>query len=90
MIKGILEAIGQLVGVNIAQTILNVTVNHQFGQAQNFTRQVESVSEPTFLSFLGGESFRWFQVEIIIQVKVIQLFPVYKQVQHVVALPTDL
>jgi hypothetical protein len=51
---------------------------------------VESISESTFLPFFGGQSLDWFQVEIVVQMQVIQIFPVDEEVEHVVPLTAHL
>ena len=50
--KDILNGIGELERIDISETVLNVSVNDEFGQPKNFSTQVESVSETGFLSFL--------------------------------------
>lgn len=51
---------------------------------------MEGISEAGLLSLLGGQSLDRLQVEVVVQVEVIQILPVDKQVQHVVALATNL
>jgi hypothetical protein len=45
MVEGVQNTIRKLEGINIAQTILNLSVNNKLGQTQNLTHQMESVSE---------------------------------------------
>lgn len=40
--ENILQTVGQLEGVHVVQTILNVRIDDQFGETQNFTAQMES------------------------------------------------
>lgn len=40
--------------------------------------------------YLSGEGLHRLQVEVVIQVKVVQVLSVDQQVQHIVALATDL
>jgi len=47
-----LDGIGKLEGVDISETVLNMGVNDELGQAKDFSAQVEGVSEARFLSFL--------------------------------------
>jgi len=47
---------------------------------------MESITEARLLSFLGGESLYWLQVKVEVQMKVIQIFTVNQQIQHVVTL----
>ena len=50
--KHVLQPVGQLEGVHVAQTVLHVTVHHQLGETQDLTTQVESVAETRLLSLL--------------------------------------
>lgn len=56
--EDILDGIGELKSINIAETVLNVGVNDELGQTKDFSAQVESVSEARFLSFLCRQSPR--------------------------------
>jgi hypothetical protein len=58
MTEGVLDGIGELEGIDIAQTVLNVGVNNELSQTKNFSTQVEGVSEAGFLSFLSRQSPR--------------------------------
>lgn len=102
--KGVLKSISQLKGINIAQTILDVrvddklqsklgdtlTVKLYLGEAQNLANQVKGISEARFLSLFGSEGLDWLQVEVVVQVKVVEILSVNQQVEHVVALAADL
>ena len=48
----ILQTIRQLEGVDVAQAILYVTVNHKFCQTQDLAAQVESIAKPGLLTLL--------------------------------------
>ena len=43
--EDILNCIGELEGVDVSETILNVGIDNEFGQAKNFSTQVERVSK---------------------------------------------
>ena len=88
--KRVLQAIGKLVGIHIAQPVLHMRVHHQLRETQDFTTEMESIAKSAFLAFLGCEGLNWLQVEVVIQMEVVQVFPMDKQVEHVVTLPTDL
>ena len=53
MSEDVLNGIGELEGIDIAETILDVGVNNEFSQTKDFSTQVEGVSEAGFLSFLS-------------------------------------
>ena len=45
MCEDVLQSIGKLEGVNIAETELDVRVNRKFDETKNFTTKMERVSE---------------------------------------------
>ena len=47
---------------------------------------MKSITEARLLSFLGGKSLNRLQVKVEVQMKVIQIFTVNQQIQHVVTL----
>lgn len=59
---------------------------------QETTRVIvyQTISETRFLSLLGGQGFYGFQVEIVIQMQVVEVLTMNQQIEHVVALTTDL
>jgi hypothetical protein len=67
-----------------------VRVDDELGQSQDFSTEMESVSESGSLSLLGREGLDRFQVHVVIQMKVVQVLSVNKEVEHVVTLSTDL
>jgi len=55
-------------------------VNDELDHPQNFPAQVESITEATFLSFLCSQSLDWLQIEVVVQMKVVQVFAVNEKV----------
>lgn len=47
---------------------------------------MKGVSKTRFLSLLRGQCFDWFQIEVVIQVKVVKILSMDQQVEHVVTL----
>ena len=90
MSKHVLQTISQLEGIHIVQAVLHVRIHNQFGQPQNLTAQMEGVTESGFFTLFGRQSLDRFQVEIVIQMQVVEIFAVNQQIQHVVTLATDL
>mmetsp|Transcript_42648 Transcript_42648/g.166462 ORF Transcript_42648/g.166462 Transcript_42648/m.166462 type:complete len:242 (-) Transcript_42648:1814-2539(-) len=90
MRERVLKTIRKLESIHVAQTVLDVAVNDQLGQPQDLATQMEGVSKPRLLSLLGGQRFDWFQVEIVVQVKIVQLLAMDEQVQHIVPLAANL
>lgn len=61
-------------------------IYNQLSESQYFSDQMESISKSRLFPLLCSQSLHRFEVEIVIQVQIIQVFPVYEQVEHVVAL----
>ena len=51
---------------------------------------MESVSKPGLFPLLGCLSLHWFQIEIVIQMEIVEVLPVYEEIEHVVHLPAHL
>eukprot|EP00123_Amoebidium_parasiticum_P018100 comp24100_c1_seq1/m.43517 comp24100_c1_seq1/g.43517 ORF comp24100_c1_seq1/g.43517 comp24100_c1_seq1/m.43517 type:complete len:308 (+) comp24100_c1_seq1:5498-6421(+) len=88
--EDVLHAISQLECIDVAQTILHVSIHDQLGQAQNLTAQMEGIAEATLLTLLGGECLDGLEVEVVVQVQVVEVLAVDQQVEHVVALTAHL
>jgi hypothetical protein len=88
--KDVLQTISKLECVNVAETVLDVRINNKLGETKNFTAKMESVSEARLLSLLGGQRLDGFQVEVVIQVKVIQILTMNQKIQHIVTLSANL
>ena len=79
-----------LISVDVSKAILDMRVHNKFSHPQDLTTQMEGVTESTFLSLLGGECLDRFQVEVVVQVKIVEVLSVDQEVQHVVPLSTNL
>ena len=88
--EDVLQAVGELVGVDVAEAVLHVRVDHELGETQDLTAKVEGVTEARLLALLGGERLDGLQVEVVVKVQVVDVLAVDEQVEHVVALPADL
>ena len=86
----VLQAVGQLVRIDVAQAELHVGVDHQLGQAQDLAAQVEGVAEAGLLALLGGQGLDRLQVEVVVQEQVVQVLAVDEQAEHVVPLAAHL
>ena len=51
---------------------------------------MESVAESTLFALLRRQCLHWLQIEIVVQMKEVQVLSVDEQIEHVVALPADL
>lgn len=57
MVESIEYAIGELEGIDIAETILNLRVDNELGQAEDLAHEMESIAEAGLFAFFGGEGF---------------------------------
>jgi hypothetical protein len=71
----VLQAVSQLESVHIVEPVLNMTVHNQLGHAQNLSAEVEGVAEPALLTLLCGQGLDRLQVEIVVQMQIVQIFP---------------
>ena len=88
--EDVLKTIRQLERIHVVQTVLDVRIHDQLGEPQDLPAEMEGITETGFLALLGRESLHRFQIEVIIQMKVIQILAVDQQIQHVVSLPANL
>jgi len=51
-----------------------VAVNNELGKTKNFSAQMEGVAETTLLSLLGSKGLHRFQVEVVVQVEIVEVF----------------
>ena len=65
-------------------------IDDKFGQPENFSAEMESISETRFLTFFCGQGLDRFQVEVVVEMQVVQILAVDQQVEHVIALTTNL
>ena len=73
MTEDVLERIGQLEGVDVSETELHMRIDNQLRQTQDFSAQVECISETRLLSFFGGEGLDRLQVHVVVEVEVVQV-----------------
>ena len=86
----ILQSVRKLESVDVTKSELDVRVDDELGQSQDFSAEMEGVSESRSLSLLGRECLDGLQVHVVIQMKVVQVLSVDQEVEHVVTLSTDL
>ena len=90
MIEGVQYTVGKLKCVNIAKTILHLCIDYQLGEFKNLAHEMECISKARLLALLGGQSLDWFQIEVVVQVKIVEIFATNQQIQHVVSLTCHL
>lgn len=57
MCKDVLDSIRQLEGVDVSKSELDVRVDNELCETQDFTTQVERISETRLLALLRRQSF---------------------------------
>ena len=65
-------------------------IYNQLCESKDLTTKMESISKSWLFSLLCRESFDRFQIEVVIQMKIVEVLSVNQQVQHVVTLATNL
>ena len=75
------QAVGQLIGVDVAQAVLNVRVDYELRQAEDLAAEVEGVAEARLFALLGRERLDGLEVEVVVEVQVIQVLQRKKNVQ---------
>jgi hypothetical protein len=86
----VLKTIGKLESIDIAETVLDVRVDHELAETQDLANKMEGVSETRLLALLGGQSLDGLQVEIVVEVEIVETLSVDQQVEHVVSLAAHL
>lgn len=73
MSEDILQSISKLESINVAKPKLNMCINNELGEPQDFATQVEGIPEARLLAFFGCECLDRLQVHVIVKVKVVQV-----------------
>lgn len=73
MSEDVLQSIGKLESINVAKPKLNMRINDELGEPQDFTTQMESIPEPRLLALFSCECLDRLQVHVIIKVKIVQV-----------------
>ena len=90
MTEDVVKTISELEGVEVSKSILHVRVSHDLHHSEDFSAEMESVSETRLLSLLRRQRFHRLQVEVVIEMQIVQVFAVNQQVEHIVTLAADL
>ena len=72
----VLQSIRKLESIDVSKSELDVRVDDELGQPQDFSTQVEGVSKSGSLSLLGRERLDRLQVHVVIQMEVVQILSV--------------
>lgn len=79
-----------LVGVDVAEAILNVRVDDEFGETEDLATQMERVAEARLLALFGRKRLDRLEVEVVVEMQVVEVLAVDEQVEHVPALAAHL
>lgn len=79
-----------LESINVAETVLDVRIDDQLGQAKDLTAEMKGVAESRFLPLLCGQRFDRLQIEVVVKVEIVERLSMNQKVEHVVALSTNL
>lgn len=82
----VLQTVCKLESIDVAQSKLDVGVHDKLGESKDLSTQVEGVSESRLLPLLRGKGFDRFQIHVVIEMEVVKVLSVDKEVQHVVTL----
>jgi hypothetical protein len=66
----VLQSVRKLESVDVTKSELDVGIDNELGQSQDFSTEMEGVSESRSLSLLGRESLDGLQIHVVIQMKV--------------------
>ena len=55
MSKNVLQCVRKLERIDIAETVLNVSIDNEFRETQDLSTQMKRVSETRLLTLLGGQ-----------------------------------
>lgn len=58
-----LKTIGELEGVDVAETVLDMRIDDELGEAEDLATEVEGVSEAGLFALFGGERFDGLEAE---------------------------
>lgn len=71
----ILQTISKLEGINVAKSELYITINNQFNNAEYLSAKMKCIAKARFFPLFGGQCFHWFEVEIVIKMQIVEIFP---------------
>jgi hypothetical protein len=73
MREDILQRVGKLERVDIPEPELDMRIHNELGESQDFSAQMEGISEARFLALLGRQRLDGLQVHVVVQMQVIQV-----------------
>lgn len=69
----VLETIVELECIDVTQAVLHVAVDDELDNTEDFTAEVEGITETGFLALFGSQCLDWFKIEVVIQVQVVEV-----------------
>lgn len=65
MVKSIKYTVCELEGVDVTETVLDLRVDNEFGETEDFSHEMEGISETGFFTFLSGEGLNGLEIEVV-------------------------
>src|SRR6266536_6387023 len=90
MVECVENSIRELECINIAKSVLDLSINDQLCQSENLTHEMERVSESRLLSLFGCKCLERVQVEVVIKMQIRQVLTMNEKIEHIEALSADL
>ena len=88
--EDVLQSVSQLESFDVAKSILDMRVYDKFYHAKDLSAKMESIAKPALFALFCSQRLHWLQIEVVVQVEEVQIFPMDQKIEHVVALATDL
>ena len=63
----VLETIIELKRVHVTQAVLHVAVDNELDNTEDFTAEVEGITEAGFLTLFGSQCLDWLEVKVVVQ-----------------------
>lgn len=65
VVESVENAIGKLESIDIAETVLDLRVDNELGQAENLAHEMEGIAEAGLFAFFSGECFDRLQIKVV-------------------------
>lgn len=73
VVESVENAIGELESIDIAETVLDLRVDNELGQAKDLAHEMEGIAEAGLFAFFGGECFNRLQIKIVYAQRILVL-----------------
>jgi hypothetical protein len=90
VVEDVVNPVCELEGIDVPETILDMRIDNQLDEPQDFAHQMERVTEPRLFALLGGQRLDWFQVEVVVEMEVCQSLSMDQEIEHIESLTDNL